>query len=555
MEAQITNLGPQSPYLAWRILFNDADYRYYLVPHGSRWRQLAIFVIFAVLPILTAAAGVLLYIRAFYDVKLNEVGFQTESKVTSLLPVYVTSKVWKHERLDEKHPEPRPLSVASSPSPSIMAGNAGATLKRRTVLVATMEYDISDWNIRVKIGGLGVMAQLMAKHLDHEDLVWVVPCCGDIRYPKDTAALPIDVEVSGEIFRVKVQYHKVNNITYVLLDAPIFRQRTRKDPYPARMDDRESAVYYSVWNQCIAEAIRRFPIDLYHINDYHGALAPLYLLPKALPCCLSLHNAEFQGLWHMRDAEEVAGICSTFNLPLDIVQKYVQFGDVFNLLHAGASILRNHQKGFGAVGVSKKYGRRSWARYPIFWGLKSIGALPNPDPSDTADWDGRQTASEVVEIDEALEADRVIQRRKAQEWAGLEQRSDAELFVFIGRWSQQKGIDLVADVFPSVLEQNPRAQLICVGPTIDLYGKFAALKLEKLSQQYPGRLYSNPEFTTLPPFIFSGAEFALIPSRDEPFGLVAVEFGRKGALGIGSRVGGLGLMVQYCLRCVLRRIH
>ena len=33
-----------------------------------------------------------------------------------------------------------------------------------------------------------------------------------------------------------------------------------------------------------------------------------------------------------------------------------------------------------------------------------------------------------------------------------------------------------------------------------------------------------------------------IPSRDEPFSLVAVEFGRKGALGVGSRLGGLGLM-------------
>ena len=55
-----------------------------------------------------------------------------------------------------------------------------------------------------------------------------------------------------------------------------------------------------------------------------------------------------------------------------------------------------------------------------------------------------------------------------------------------------------------------------------------------------GRVFSKPEFTALPPYIFSGAEFALIPSRDEPFGLVAVEFGRKGALGIGARVGGLG---------------
>jgi hypothetical protein len=59
---------------------------------------------------------------------------------------------------------------------------------------------------------------------------------------------------------------------------------------------------------------------------------------------------------------------------------------------------------------------------------------------------------------------------------------------------------------------------------------------------HPDRVYSKPEFTSLPPYLFSGADFALIPSRDEPFGLVAVEFGRKGALGVGSRLGGLGLM-------------
>lgn len=86
------------------------------------------------------------------------------------------------------------------------------------------------------------------------------------------------------------------------------------------------------------------------------------------------------------------------------------------------------------------------------------------------------------------------------------------------------------------------ADRICVGPVIDLYGKFAAIKLAKMMEKYPGRVYSNPEFTALPPYIFSGAEFALIPSRDEPFGLVAVEFGRKGALGVGARVGGLGQM-------------
>lgn len=94
----------------------------------------------------------------------------------------------------------------------------------------------------------------------------------------------------------------------------------------------------------------------------------------------------------------------------------------------------------------------------------------------------------------------------------------------------------------SSLEKRPSIQIVCVGPVIDLYGRFAAEKLARLMEMYPDRVYSKPEFTALPPYLFSGADFALIPSRDEPFGLVAVEFGRKGALGVGSRLGGLGLM-------------
>ncbi|KAL3424556.1 glycosyl transferase group 1 [Phlyctema vagabunda] len=244
----------------------------------------------------------------------------------------------------------------------------------------------------------------------------------------------------------------------------------------------------------------------------------------------------------MRTPKEREEIAKVFNLDISIVEAYVQFGEVFNLLHAAASYLRVHQKGFGAVGVSNKYGERSYARYPIFWGLKKIGKLPNPDPSDTAPWNPEEEANQVIKVDPEFEASRGELRRQAQEWANLEVNPNAELFVFVGRWSMQKGVDLIADVFPAVLEKNKDVQLICIGPVIDLYGKFAALKLGEIMKKYPGRVYSKPEFTTLPPFIFTGAEFALIPSRDEPFGLVAVEFGRKGALGVGARVGGLGQM-------------
>ena len=245
----------------------------------------------------------------------------------------------------------------------------------------------------------------------------------------------------------------------------------------------------------------------------------------------------------MRNEKETEEVCKTYNLSPDIVKKYVQFGEVFNLLHAGATYLRNHQKGFGAVGVSKKYSKRSYSRYPIFWGLQAIGALPNPDPSDTAEWNPTESIRPSgIQVDEVFEASRGDLRKQAQEWAGLNVDPDAELFVFVGRWSMQKGIDLIADVFPKILDNHSNTQLICIGPVVDLYGRFAAIKLDRLITVFPGRVFSRPEFTTLPPYIFSGAEFALIPSRDEPFGLVAVEFGRKGALGVGARVGGLGQM-------------
>ena len=544
LETTLINItkAPSWPHLGYRVILNDGDYRYGLEGYGSQTQQKVIAVLLWIIPIITGALSIWLFMKSFYAVKVNKVGI---SESHSLVPLALR-RAMKRSKKGSGEKERSIVAALPMIHSAKNASNFGldlaaGTTGRRTVLIATMEYDIEDWEIKIKIGGLGVMAQLMGKNLGHQDLIWVVPCVGGINYPADTRAEPMHVTILGISYVVEVQYHTLRNITYVLLDAPVFRAQSKTEPYPARMDDLDSAVYYSAWNQCIALAIQRFPVDLYHINDYHGAVAPLHLLPQTIPCCLSLHNAEFQGLWPMRTNKEKKEVCAVYNLPEEVVLKYVQFGDVFNLLHAGSSYLRIHQKGFGAVGVSAKYGKRSWARYPIFWGLGKIGKLPNPDPSDTEEWSGTQDKSDTV-VNPDTEAQRGDLRRQAQRWAGLDINPNADLLVFVGRWSMQKGIDLIADVIPAVLEENPNVQLICVGPVIDLYGKFAALKLDVLMRKYRGRVFSKPEFTALPPFIFSGAEFALIPSRDEPFGLVAVEFGRKGALGIGARVGGLGQM-------------
>ncbi|KAF8758339.1 glycoside hydrolase family 13 [Rhizoctonia solani] len=516
--------APPKPYLSWALMVDDKTQRWYLEPRGNSAVGAIMYALLLSIPLITAIIAVVIFRRNFYEIKVNKWGTTPKADASSYFPILGALGIMKANQHGDDKGMPGTRWARSQRT------------KRRQVLIATLEYEIIDWKLKVKIGGLGVMSSLMGKAMSDCDIYWVVPKVKDLEYPAGEPAEPIEVIIFGEPYLIEVEYHVLDNITYIILDSPVFRAQTKADPYPARMDDLSSAIFYSTWNQAIAETVRRFPvIDIYHINDYHGALAPLYLLPKVLPVCLSLHNAEFQGLWPLRTKEEMKEVCSAFNISKEVCTKYVQFGNTFNLLHAAASFISVHQKSTGVAGVSDKYGKRSWARYPALWTLKHVDSLPNPDPSDIAALDEKPVDMMNVEIDQDAESKRPELKRQAQEWANIKQDPKADLFVFVGRWSKQKGVDVIADAMPSLLEKKPSIQLIAVGPVIDLYGRFAAEKLARLMEMYPDRVYSKPEFTALPPFLFSGADFALIPSRDEPFGLVAVEFVVK-VLSVSDRV-------------------
>jgi len=110
------------------------------------------------------------------------------------------------------------------------------------------------------------------------------------------------------------------------------------------------------------------------------------------------------------------------------------------LLHAAASFISIHQKSIGGPGVSDKYGKRSWAHYPALWTLKHVDSLPNPDPTDIAALDEKLVKLRDVPIDDEAEAARPELKRQAQEWAGIKQDPNADLF----------GVDLIADVIPAL---------------------------------------------------------------------------------------------------------
>lgn len=79
-------------------------------------------------------------------------------------------------------------------------------------------------------------------------------------------------------------------------------------------------------------------------------------------------------------------------------------------------------------------------------------ANPSVDPSDIAALEENPIALADVQVDATAEAARPELKRQAQEWANLKQDPNADLFVFVGRWSRQKGVDLIADVMPSMYD-------------------------------------------------------------------------------------------------------
>lgn len=440
--------APPWPALAWSLMIDDQSLQWSLQPRGQASVGAIMFALLLTIPFITATVAVVVFMWTFYGIRHNRYGVRPKG-ASKYLPIL--GSLGNRSTTDFKDNMPISEKIFRPKHPGDVIGWPEDKDKRRKVLIATLEYEIMDWKLKVKIGGLGVMSSLMGKAMTDVDLIWVIPKVKDLEYPAGDPAEPIEVIIFGEPYLIEVETHTLDNITYVLLDSPVFRAQTKSDPYPARMDDLSSAIFYSTWNQAIATTIRRSPvIDIYHINDYHGALAPIYLLPKVVPACLSLHNAEFQGLWPLRTKEEMKEVCSAFNISKADCTKYVQFGNTFNLLHAAASYISLHQKSVGVAGVSDKYGKRSWARYPALWTLKHVDSLPNPDPTDIAALDENPVSVRDVKIDQSAEAQRPELKRQAQEWAGIKQDPDADLFVFVGRWSKQKGVDLIADVMPSL---------------------------------------------------------------------------------------------------------
>jgi hypothetical protein len=80
------------------------------------------------------------------------------------------------------------------------------------------------------------------------------------------------------------------------------------------------------------------------------------------------------------------------------------------------------------------------------------------------------------------------------------------------------------------------------GPIGDIFGRYTAAKITSIAENplFGERVFFKPEFFKFTADMKLGCDFAIMPSRTEPFGFVDIEFAWCGCPTVGSLVGGLG---------------
>jgi glycosyltransferase involved in cell wall biosynthesis len=138
----------------------------------------------------------------------------------------------------------------------------------------------------------------------------------------------------------------------------------------------------------------------------------------------------------------------------------------------------------------------------------------------------------IIQIYNPLDFDEMIRDRdflidKSQ--LGIPEKS--KVFLFVGRWTKIKGVDLLLKVFKKIVEHYQNIYLIIISNTPDNVKK-------KLSVKFKNFIFIEPQ-KNINSFI-NLSDVIVLPSKIESFPFIMLEAGLYKKLFIGSNVGGIG---------------
>ncbi len=296
---------------------------------------------------------------------------------------------------------------------------------------------------------------------------------------------------------------------------------------------------YTFFCRAVLDIVRQgfWKPDLIHANDWQTALIPILIKTStdldsslsSLKTLFTIHNLFFQGLFPAF-LYSVLGIpWKHFNLSeleyynhINLMKGGILYSDsVSTVSKQYAKEIQTEAFGCGLEGVLKEASHRL------------TGIINSPDYSEwSPEIDPYIPRKYTVD---RVEEGKAENKRALLDEFGLPSASESRpLFGVVSRLASQKGLDLLAEIAPLLIEEG--AQIIVLG--------MGELELEKafkdLHRQFPNDCGVNIAYdNSIAHLIEAGSDIFLMPSRFEPCGMNQMYSLRYGTIPIVRATGGL----------------
>jgi starch synthase len=408
--------------------------------------------------------------------------------------------------------------------------------------IAVVSAEVAPWS---KTGGLGDVCGALPRALvplGHR-VVTISPRYKDYPDAWDTGVRAF-AYLFGQLHEVRYFHCQTDGVHHLFVDHPSFhRPGLYGDSHGSYGDN---LFRYALLARAALEAVSRVPLGdeakplgedcVFHVNDWHASLLPLYLEALYRPAgrfvragtVLGVHNAGHHGTFA---GHEFGG--------LDIPGRWwpaVDFGGNVNCLKTGVALARK------LVAVSPNYAREICDN--LGFGLEGmfrsrradlVGILNGVDDA----WDPA-TDKHIAKTYTADDmAGKAACKAALQKELGLPVRPEVPVFSLVARLDYQKGIDLVAEAAPWLLQHD--VQLVMLGSGSAQLEQF----FRDAERYWPEKARGWVGFNEgLAHRIEAGADVFLMPSRFEPCGLNQMYSMKYGTVPIVHAVGGLADTVE-----------
>ena len=398
----------------------------------------------------------------------------------------------------------------------------------------------------VKTGGLGDVMSALPKSLAklNMDVKVIIPRykCIPQKFQEKMeykGSFYMDLCADGKQYYVGIMEYQEDGVVYDFIDNDEFF--SWGNPYTNLIDDIPKFCYFSKAALAALNYLNWTP-DVVHCHDWQAALVPLYLRTSfkdtnvgRAGAVLTIHNLRFQGIYDRKTIQYWSDLPDyVFNKDC-MTQNWLDA----NMLKGGITYcnkLTTVSNTYAGEIQTEEYGE-GLEEHLRYHSSKILGIV---NGIDTDIWNPATDKLLAAQYDsQSVIKNKKVNKKALQESLGLEVDDHKIVIGLISRLTNQKGLDLVNDVIPSIMDEH--TQVVVLGTGDAMYEDAFRYYENKYKGNFCAYIAYNENVAHN---IYAGCDALLVPSRFEPCGLTQLISMRYGSIPIVRETGGLKDTVQ-----------